>query len=441
MGGRLDGDLSRKGNLMTLRPAAYRDRVIDATVTRLLGAVGAVSVEGPKWCGKTWTSLNHANSVFYVADPAGGFANRELARLDLLSALQGAAPHAIDEWQEVPGIWDAVRFGVDMSPGPGQYLLTGSSTPADDAVAHSGTGRIARVRMRPMTELESGHSTGEISLAQLMDGLAPRAARGAATLGDVSEAVTRGGWPANLGLSADQAAELASSYLDSVASADLAQVGGAQRNPAKVMALLRSLARNTATTVGSTALERDIAEASGPGLAPNTIREYLILLERLYLLEQIPAWRPALRSPVKLRQAPKRMLVDPSLAVAGLQASPDTLRRDPKTLGFLFEAMVLRDLLVFAQGLRASVWHYRDNAGLEVDAIVTLPSGAWAAIEIKLGHAQVDEAARTLLRLRRKMADAGDPVPAAMIVVVGVGGVAQRRPDGVCVVPVDLLGP
>ena len=425
---------------MSLRPPGYRNRIIDSTIDSMLASIGAISVEGPKWCGKTWTSLNHANSVFYMADPAGGFANREVARLDFTAALDGDTPHAIDEWQEVPGIWDAVRFQVDMRSKPGQFILTGSSTPSDDSVVHSGTGRIARIRMRPMTLTESGASTGEISLTDVVSGASPRPIRSACTLDQIVDLVVRGGWPASLGTTTDQAADLARSYLDNIALTDISQVDGSARDPEKVMALLRSFARNTATMVGPAALERDVAETSGPGLSAKTIREYMALLERLYLLEQIPAWHPALRSPVKFRQTPKRMLVDPSLAVAGLNASPADLKQDPKTLGFLFESMILRDLLTYAQSARATLWHYRDDAGLEADAVLTFPSGVWAAIEIKLGYTQIDAAAQNLVRLARKMSEAGDSYPAAMIVIVGVGGVSHRRDDGVCVIPADLLG-
>ena len=426
---------------MSMRPDRYRARVIDPVVDRLLGAVGAVSIEGPKWCGKTWTSLNHANSVYFVSDPSGGFANRTLAELDLAAALHGEQPHAIDEWQEVPGIWDAVRFDVDANPSVGRFLLTGSSTPSEGAVAHSGTGRIVRLRMRPMTLFESGESTGIVSLSAVLDGepVTPLASR--LTLDELVSAVIRGGWPASLGRRLDVSQDLAESYLDGLARVDVSQVDGVRRDPAKVMALLRSLARNTSTTVSLAAMQRDIAQAAGPELDIKTLGVYLGLLERLYVVERIPAWNPALRSPVKLRQAPKWMLVDPSLAVAGMQSSAESLKREPKTLGFLFESLMMRDLLVYAQQLRATLWHYRDDADLEVDAILTLPNGAWVGVEVKLGHQQVDQAASTLLRLRDKMLKAGDPAPAAMIVLVGVGGIAQHRDDGVIVIPADSLGP
>jgi len=419
----------------------YRQRLVDPTITRLLAAVGAISVEGPKWCGKTWTSLNHAESVFYVSDPTNNFANRTLARLDLSLTLEGAQPRAIDEWQEVPAIWDGVRFHVDQNPGAGQFLLTGSSRPTDDATVHSGTGRIARLRMRPMTLVESGDATATISLSGLLSGEPIRTAQGGFTLGRIVQLVIRGGWPGSIDASTENASEIAASYLDSLTHIDISQIDERRRDPEKVIAVLQSLARNTATMVGVSALGRDMASIAGSEPSASTIREYVTLLQRLYVLEQIPAWHPALRSPVRLRQAPKRMLADPSLAVAALRASKDDLQQDPKTLGFIFESLVLRDLLVYAQNLQANLWHYRDDADLEVDAILTMPTGKWAAIEIKLGYPQVDEAAANLLRLRKKLAASGDPPPAAMIVVVGIGAIAQIRDDGVCVVPLDLLGP
>ncbi|MCL2489461.1 MAG: DUF4143 domain-containing protein [Propionibacteriaceae bacterium] len=292
-----------------------------------------------------------------------------------------------------------------------------------------------------MTLFESGESTGIVSLSAVLDGepVTPLASR--LTLDELVSAVIRGGWPASLGRRLDVSQDLAESYLDGLARVDVSQVDGVRRDPAKVMALLRSLARNTSTTVSLAAMQRDIAQAAGPELDIKTLGVYLGLLERLYVVERIPAWNPALRSPVKLRQAPKWMLVDPSLAVAGMQSSAESLKREPKTLGFLFESLMMRDLLVYAQQLRATLWHYRDDADLEVDAILTLPNGAWVGVEVKLGHQQVDQAASTLLRLRDKMLKAGDPAPAAMIVLVGVGGIAQHRDDGVIVIPADSLGP
>lgn len=426
---------------MTLRPAGYRDRLVDPQIERLRSAIGAISIEGPRWCGKTWTSLNHAESAYFVADPTAGFRNREVARLDLTAALAGPEPHLIDEWQEVPGLWDAVRFEVDQGAGRGRFILTGSSMPADDTTTHTGIGRIGRVALRPMSLVESGDSTGEVSLSHVMAGAPVTVAASTLTLPRVAELVVRGGWPGALDLTVAQAADLARSYVTSLAREDLARVDPARRDPSKVAALLASLARNTATTVGQAAILRDIAQWSDENLSATTLRHYLSLLQRLYVLEQIPAWTPALRSPIRLRQAPKRILVDPSLAAAALNASPAQLAREPKTLGLLFESLVLRDLLVYAQSWDATLSHYQDDAGLECDAIVSLRNGDWVAVEIKLGYVQEDAAAATLLRLHDKMTAAGHPAPAALIAIIGVGSYAHRRPDGVAVLPADLLGP
>jgi predicted AAA+ superfamily ATPase len=426
---------------VTLRPAGYRDRLVDPQIERLRSAIGAISIEGPRWCGKTWTSLNHAESAYFVADPTAGFRNREVARLDLTAALAGPEPHLIDEWQEVPGLWDAVRFEVDQGAGRGRFILTGSSMPADDTTTHTGIGRIGRVALRPMSLVESGDSTGEVSLSHVMAGAPVTVAASTLTLPRVAELVVRGGWPGALDLTVAQAADLARSYVTSLAREDLARVDPARRDPSKVAALLASLARNTATTVGQAAILRDIAQWSDENLSATTLRHYLSLLQRLYVLEQIPAWTPALRSPIRLRQAPKRILVDPSLAAAALNASPAQLAREPKTLGLLFESLVLRDLLVYAQSWDATLSHYQDDAGLECDAIVSLRNGDWVAVEIKLGYVQEDAAAATLLRLHDKMTAAGHPAPAALIAIIGVGSYAHRRPDGVAVLPADLLGP
>jgi len=292
-----------------------------------------------------------------------------------------------------------------------------------------------------MTLFESGDATGAVSLASLLAGGEVSVAQSHMTLNAVTGLVVRGGWPALVDASPDQASDLTTGYIENLARTDMSQIDGRRRDPAKALALIRSLARNTATSVGVAALGRDIAQANGPDISLNTIVEYLTLMQRLYVLEQIPAWDPALRSPVKLRRAPKRMLVDPSLATAGLEASVADLKNDPKTLGFLFESLVLRDLLVYTQAMRATLSHYRDDSDLEVDAIISLATGAWAAIEIKLGQSQIGAAASSLLRLSNKLAANGDPRPIVLMVIVGIGAVAHRRDDGVFVIPIDLLGP
>ncbi|MDR0958744.1 MAG: DUF4143 domain-containing protein [Propionibacteriaceae bacterium] len=426
---------------MTLRPPQYRPRLLDPVISRLLASVGAVSVEGPRWCGKTWASLNQAESAFFVADPAGGFRNREVAQLDPSAVLDGASPRVIDEWQEAPGLWDAVRFTVDQRPGKGHFILTGSSTPADDAVIHSGAGRIARIRMRPMTLPESGDAKTQVSLSDLLTGEKPiPTAMGTFTLTQIADLVVRGGWPGTLSLGPDQAAQVLETYLEASARTDISTIDTSRRDPAKMTALIRSLARNTATTATQATLRRDMANHFDATLSETTLRHYLAILHRLYLIEEIPAWEPALRSPIRLRQSPKRILADPSLAAVALSATPEHLIAEPKTLGFLFENLVLRDLLVYAHVLGGSLHHYRDSTDLEADAILTLPQGDWAAFEIKLGHPQIDNAAATLLRLAEKITAAGHRPPRALAVIVGTGAFSHVRDDGVTVIPIDALG-
>jgi predicted AAA+ superfamily ATPase len=404
-------------------------------------AFGAVVIEGPKWCGKTWTATRFANSAAWIADPTSDYAIRRMAVADPFSLLETEKPVLLDEWQDAPGLWDAVRMAVDKAPGAGQYLLTGSATPREGVTSHSGTGRIARVQMWPMSSVESGVSSGAVSLRRLMAAEPPKAAMGTLSETGLIEAILRGGWPGSIGSALDDALALPRAYLEAVAHVDASRIDSARRDPVRLTALLGSLARNTATVVTNTTLVRDMATAADTGVSTKTATDYLDVLRRLHVLHEIPAWSPALRSPVRLRHSPKRMLVDPSLAAAGVYASPQTLAADRKTLGLLFENLCLRDLSVYASAIDAAVWHYRDEAGLEADAIVQSQDGRWIAVEIKLGPAQEDAAAASLVALSRKMASGGERLPAALVVVVGPGGFAHQREDGVIVVPIEMLGP
>jgi predicted AAA+ superfamily ATPase len=424
-----------------MREPGYRERLIDPIIARDLRVFGAVSLEGPKWCGKTWTCLNHSASVFYLMDEEGDFANRRLAELDPAAALDGPAPRLLDEWQEVPALWDAVRFRVDRSAAKGRFTLTGSTRPRSARPRHSGTGRIAVRRMRPMSLLESGLSSGTASLGHLLAGGQLRPARSGATLGDVLGWMCRGGWPGIMGLDTPDAQVLARGYIDRLADADMGDVADARRDPVRTLAFLRSLARHTATPVQIPTLRRDMGEAWGASATDVTVRRYLDDLANLYALEEIPAWQGQLRSKSALRKTPKRMLADPSLAAAALGADPSSLRADLETAGFVFESMCLRDLLVFSEMLGASLTYYRDEDGLEADAVVTMADGTWGAVEMKLGGAQVEQAAANLRRLADKLSHPGRPAPAMLAVLVGVAGLAETRADGVHVIPVDMLGP
>lgn len=413
---------------------------MDPIIDQDLATFGAVNLEGPKWCGKTWTALAHSQSALFLMDPAGDFANHRLAELDPASVLDGASPRLLDEWQEVPSLWDAVRFHVDQTGKSGEFIMTGSTKP-HTSPRHSGTGRIVRRRLRPMSLVESGDSTGHASIAALLAGQRLRPASSTMTLDKLISLCQRGGWPGALSSDDNAALNLAVSYLDQLARVDVSTASDSARDAAKVSAALGSLARNTATLVQIPTIRRDMAQWFGSTATDTTVRVYLDSLRALHVLEEIPAWSPNLRSSTRLRKSPKRMLVDPSLALAAIGASRDSLRADLKTFGFIFESLCLRDLLVIADTNSGQMWHYHDDSGLEVDAVITWQDGRWGAFEIKLGSAQVDAAASNLLRLAASVQYGGNRKPALLAVIVGVGGVAQTRPDGVHVIPVDLFGP
>ncbi|MDR1214561.1 MAG: DUF4143 domain-containing protein [Propionibacteriaceae bacterium] len=422
-----------------LTPAGYRPRIVDDQIKAALEVFGTVVLEGPKWCGKTWSALNQAESVLAVADPVNSFANRRLAELDPARALDGERPRAVDEWQEAPALWDAARHLVDQSNVKGQFIFTGSAKPVS-GVIHSGAGRVGRLRMRTMSLLESGDSSGELSLESLSEGADPERLPGRMGVVEVAELVVRGGWPDALSFTAAQSRILAHSYLEAIANTDMTEVDGVRRDPVRTAALLTSLARNTATLVSDTTLRKDIAQHSPVDASPNTIRDYLKALTRLFVLESVPSWVPATRSRARVRVAPKRFLADSSLAAAALGLGPQQLVNDLNTLGFLFEALCLRDLYVYAGATGLTLHHYHDEHGLEADAVLVSPTGDWSAWEIKLGANQVDQAAQNLLALRKKLESAGESPPQTLAVVVGVGGIAERRSDGVLVLPVDRLG-
>lgn len=417
---------------------SYIKRVVDEVLDKRLSLFGAVLVQGPKWCGKTTTSRRHCASSLFLMDPAGDFAARRLAELDPSQAIAGTNPRLIDEWQEVPKLWDAVRFECDRCAEPGLFVLTGSATPRDaDASMHSGVGRFSRVRMHTMTLLETGVSNGSASLTAMLEGSAKVTGGGAFSgLADVAELVCRGGWPQAVGLETSDAMDVALAYVDGVSESDASRVDGTRRDPVLVRALMASLARNESTLASMKAIGAGMVRSA----SVSTLRRYMGALVRIGVIEDVPAWNPALRSPVRLRATAKHHLCDSSLAVASLGVSPSSLVADPKTLGLLFESLVIHDLIVYADVRGWSVAHYHDDSGLEADAIVSARDGAWAAFEVKLGAAQVDNAADNLLRLEKKMVEKGERPPAAKCVVVGFGTPAHTRDDGVLVVPIDTLG-
>jgi predicted AAA+ superfamily ATPase len=412
----------------------YTNRVVDDELLSRLSASGAVLIEGAKACGKTETARRAAASeVLLDIDTAA----REAAAIDPSLVLDGAAPRLIDEWQLEPGIWNHVRRAVDDRGKPGQFILTGSAVPADDATRHTGAGRISRLRMRPMSLFEAGYSTGGLSLARLLASGEAKCPDPGLTVAEVAERVAVGGWPGHSG-PAERSIRANRDYLEEIRRVDVDRIAP-RRDPNRIGRLLRSLGRNASTYASIATLAGDTGGADGL-LDRETVRGYLDALDRLMIVEDQPPWSPRLRSRSVMRSSAKRHFVDPSLAVAALRVGPAQLLRDLRLLGFLFESLVVRDLRIYSQTLDAQVLQYRDNTGLEVDAIVELPDGDWAAFEVKLGAGQVDEGAASLLTLARRVDADVNGKPLLLGVIVG-SGYGYVRPDGVAVIPVGALGP
>jgi uncharacterized protein len=417
-------------------PVPYQPRIVDSELAARLTATGAVAIEGPKACGKTATARQTAASEALLDTDINA---RQAAAVDPALVLDGATPRLIDEWQLEPAIWNHVRRAIDDRQKPGQFILAGSAVPADDITRHTGAGRITRLKMRPMTLFELGASSGEISLLQLLAGESVRSADPGLTVVDLAREIAIGGWPGFRGLKVDQALHAVRDYLEEIRRVDVSRLEDRRRDPGKVGQLLRSLARNIGTYAAATTLARDTGGADGP-LKDDTVRAYLDALERLMIVEDQPAWAPHLRSRYTLRSAAKRHFVDPSLAMAALRATPERLLDDMKLFGFLFESLVVRDLRVYAQAADARVLQYRDSHGLEVDAIVEVADGRWAAFEIKLGPGQLDQAAANLQRFARQIDTKRCGSAATLGVIVGTG-YGYLREDGIMVIPIGALGP
>lgn len=414
----------------------YQPRVVDGELRRRLEAAGAVVIEGPKACGKTETARQVARSEVLLDVDANA---RAAAAIAPDTVLAGAVPRLIDEWQMEPSIWNHIRRAIDHRQQAGQFILTGSAVPADDATRHTGAARMSRLRMRPMSLFETGHSAGTISLKTLLASSPGPCPDPGLTIEDIATRVAVGGWPSHQPRTTPQALQAMRDYLDEIRRVDIARVDNVRRDPDRVGRLLASLARNVATSVSTSALAHDTGGADGP-LKDDTVREYLAALDRLMIIEDQPAWAPHLRSRSILRTAPKRHFADPSLAVAALRATPARLLREIEWLGFLFESLVVRDLRVYAQANDGVVRHYRDNTGLEVDAIVETAAGGWAAFEVKLGQKLIDDAAAKLLTFAERIDTAVCGRPAALAVVVATG-YGYVRPDGVAVIPIGALAP
>ena len=419
--------------------SVYKPRIVDETIKEYLKIFGAVCIEGPKWCGKTWTSSFHAKSKFMVGDPINNFQNRQLAEMSPSDILEGETPRLIDEWQEVPALWDAVRYSVDQRGKKGQFIITGSSTPKRKGILHSGAGRIGKLKMRTMSLYESGNSTGDVSLKELCNGNLSSKLTGEINLKDLASYIVRGGWPGNLDTPIERASLLPLSYINAIIDDDSQRVDGKKYDTNKMKLLLRSLARNESTTATKNKLLNDIKEFDGETIDIETISTYLDLFDRLFLLDNQLPFSTNIRSSVRVKQAEKRHFCDPALACALLKVTPDKLINDLETFGFMFEALCERDLRIYAESFGANLYHYQDYNNKEVDAVIELDSGEWCAFEIKLGANQIDKAAHELLKLKSSIESENGKVPSVLCVVCGLTNAAYKRPDGVYVVPITAL--
>ncbi len=419
----------------------YLPRIYDKVLARKLEAKGAVLIEGPKWCGKTTTALQQAKSVLYMQDPEIRSQNLMMADIHPTELLRGDTPRLIDEWQIAPKLWDAVRFEVDRRDEFGQFILTGSSVPVSlDEKSHTGTGRISRMRMRPMSLFESGDSTGTISLGALLDGNELPVSTCSSTIQQIAFLTCRGGWPKAIGQTERIALQQAFDYLDAVADIDISNVDGINRDPRKAKALMRSYARLSAQQATLSCIEEDMKGSDLMSI--NTIRSYVDALSNIFVTEDLTAWNPNLRSKTAIRTSPTRHFVDPSIATAALGLGPADLLNDLNTFGFIFESLCVRDLRTYADALDGEVFHYRDKSGLECDAVIHLRGGSYGLVEIKLGgDTAIEQAATSLIDLRDKIDTEKMRAPAFCMILIGAGDYSYTRPDGVMVVPVTALRP
>ncbi len=419
----------------------YKKRITDRLLEKKLRAKGAVLIEGPKWCGKTTTAEQISKSILYMADSEKKSQNLTMADISPKRLLVGETPRLIDEWQIAPKLWDAIRFEVDHRDELGQFILTESSVPVESKdIYHSGTGRFAWLLMRPMSLYESGESTGEISLKALFDAPEEIFAENKLDLKDLAFLTCRGGWPRATVLDDDVALEQAFDYFDAVVNSDISKVDGVTRNPERVRRLMRSYARNQGSQASHEVLREDMAINDSASFDADTVYSYINALKRIFVIEDMEAWNPNLRSKTVIRTSNTRYFVDPSIAVASLGIGPDDLIGDLNTFGLLFETMCTRDLRVFADALDGKVYHYRDKSGLECDAVVHLRNGHYGLIEIKLGGERlIEEGAENLKTLREKIDTDKMKAPSFLMVLTGTGDFAYRRPDGVFVIPIGCL--
>lgn len=417
----------------------YKKRIIDTKIELYLKTFGAILIEGPKWCGKTWTSLYHSNSEFLIADSKGNFNNKRLAIMSPDLTLNGETPRLIDERQEVPAIWDAVRSKIDFTNEKGQFILTGSATINKSSYIHSGTGRIAHLKMRPMSLYESGKSDGKISLKDICNNSANDCLTGDVNLKDIINYILVGGWPSSTDLPVESGILIPKEYIKTIINEDIYKVDGIKRDKRKIELLLKSLARNESTTVTNTTLKKDIKDKDFDDINIDTISDYLNMFNSLYLLENITPYSNNIRSTLRLKQSEKRHFVDPSLPSALLNLTEEKLLNDLELLGFLFESLVDRDLLTYVEAFNAKLYHYQDYNNNELDAVIELEDGSWCGFEIKLGANQIDDAAKNLIKINNLIEKNGGKKAKSLCVICALTNAAYKRPDGVYVVPITSL--
>ena len=416
----------------------YLPRLCDVELQMALKSSGAVLIEGAKWCGKTSTATHASESVVYLQDPDHARAYQAIADTKPSLLLKGTTPRLLDEWQVAPVLWDAVRFEVDQRTEPGQFILTGSAVPMESETAHTGTGRISRIKMRTMSLFESKESNGQISLSALFAGKQEDiGALSDLTIEKMAFILCRGGWPASISIEGIPACRMAIDYVEAIINQDVSRVDNVEKNPERVRLLLRSLARNISTTSTFQTIRKDM-EATDIGLSDKTIQTYMNALRRIFVIEDLPAWAPSLRSKTAIRTSEKRHFVDPSIATAVLRTNPNGILADFTFFGFLFEALCTRDIRIYAQAIDGDVFHYRDKSGLETDLIVRLRDGRWAAIEVKLGTKQIEEAAKNLLTLKSKINEESMGKESFLMILTG-GQYAYQRKDGIWIVPIGCL--
>ena len=423
----------------------YKERIADEIIDKKLNSSGAVLVVGPKWCGKTTTSEQHSCSVNYISDPMNLNKNMILAEININSLLEGDKPKLLDEWQIIPQLWDAVRFAVDHSKGVGQFILTGSAVPMDNEeqkkIHHTGTGRITTLRMRPMSLWESGDSNGAVSLQYLFDNPGSMIlGESTSSIEDVAFLICRGGWPIATTLGKEYALETAFSYYKAVADVDISRVDGVKRSSTRAKRLMRSLARHQGSQVTLTGIKNDMASNDTESLDVETVSSYIEALKKIYVIEDMEAWNPNLRSKAAIRTTDTRYYVDPSIATAALGIGPADLVNDLNTMGLLFETMAVRDLRTYAESIDGDVFHYRDSNGLECDSVIHLRNGRYGLVEIKLGgQALIEEGAKTLNKFESLIDTKKMKGPSFKMILTAVGSLAYKREDGIYVVPIDCL--